>query len=730
MSPQIVTAPVGKGLMNLFPHPDGVRALVGQQWQRAQEAFPQPLPGARGKTALVIGSTSLGYGSATALAARAAGFERIIGLGYENPPKFKDDGTVRPVGAGWYVTAAAHELGIVDRTYFADVFSDATRERVMRDLKEGGVKIDAVFYSIASDRRTYGGRRVYSTLGVIGEPFKTIGMNYTSGQLSEKTIEAATLQQIADTVFVMGGDDPQLWVDALLSEKLLANGALFAAYSYTGPSDLESVARVYRQGAIGEAKKDLEAKVLGYINDRLASHVGGKAVIKLDPAVVTLASAAIPSVLMYLSAYLAVAGGELVYRDPLDVKFAMIKDLYGEDGSELQRRLDLDHGLGRLRYDDAELNPRVQEAIRQLMAENAQPGEPTEQLREGLERFRARYNQLYGFGVPGVNYNLPTSYDIKNSPATGVVNLLSPELNTGRLRPWSESPPVRSATEFLAEFKAQQDPVRLFFKELFEKNDTAGIVVQEEGEGKGKKTVYSLTSEGLTAEKVRAYNEVIGAPDLDKVSAEQIFAEQYGVVFATLAEELKRRMARGESLSVIHASEQPTFTSPIPLSVPLEHRAWISKKSSQETGVMFVIDRELKDGEKNVLGKARTYLIVGAALDSIPPAFTEASILEGTEVGRFTFTQESIDRFADRSGDHNLPHIVAGAQSLGLSRPVAHGMFNLGIINRGVKTQYGARFKGAVFAGEEVVYYQGSDGKITGVKRDSEGRAINVLELK
>ena len=54
----------------------------------------------------------------------------------------------------------------------------------------------------------------------------------------------------------MGGEDWQMWIDALKSADLLTNDFTTVAYSYIGPSLTEAV---YRKGTIGAAKDHLEA---------------------------------------------------------------------------------------------------------------------------------------------------------------------------------------------------------------------------------------------------------------------------------------------------------------------------------------------------------------------------------------------------------------------------------------------------------------------------------------
>lgn len=53
----------------------------------------------------------------------------------------------------------------------------------------------------------------------------------------------------------MGGEDWELWIDALLKAGVLAEEVKTVAYSYIGP---EVTWPIYKNGTIGKAKEDLE----------------------------------------------------------------------------------------------------------------------------------------------------------------------------------------------------------------------------------------------------------------------------------------------------------------------------------------------------------------------------------------------------------------------------------------------------------------------------------------
>ena len=96
--------------------------------------------------------------------------------------------------------------------------------------------IDLVVYSLASPRRTDpdSGGTYTSVLKPIGEPVTQKTLNTDSGQVHEVSIEPASDEEIADTIKVMGGEDWELWIDALDEAGLLAPGCQTTAYTYIG----------------------------------------------------------------------------------------------------------------------------------------------------------------------------------------------------------------------------------------------------------------------------------------------------------------------------------------------------------------------------------------------------------------------------------------------------------------------------------------------------------------
>ena len=129
------------------------------------------------------------------------------------------------------------------------------------------------------------------------------GVNTDKEEVLDFHLEAATQDEIDNTVAVMGGEDWQMWIDALDEAGVLADGAKTTAYTYIGDKLTNDV---YWHGTIGAAKQDLDKRVLD-IRAKLAA-TGGDARVSALKAVVTQASSAIPAMPLYLAALFRVEG--------------------------------------------------------------------------------------------------------------------------------------------------------------------------------------------------------------------------------------------------------------------------------------------------------------------------------------------------------------------------------------------------------------------------------------
>jgi len=720
MSGIILQNPLGKGLLIMAAHAGGALALANQQIAASRAAFPEPLANAQGRTAMIIGSTSFGYGSATAMALRAAGFERILGLGFETPPVVSPEKVSR-ASTGWYLTGALHEAGVVDRTYLADAFSDATRERVIADMIARNERLDLLVYSLAAPSRTHGGQKWTSALKVIGNALNVTALDYDmlrfkGAQLKAKVVEAATDEEIDSTVRVMGGDDLQLWVGALLAAGRLKEGAVVTARSYIGPEGLMELRRLYWDGTIGAAKKHIDTTTRG-LNARLQSEIGGRAFSEVDPAVVTVASAAIPAIAKYLASYLAVAdGGAGIYNDPLGVSIKLARTLYG-NGEPWKDLLDSE---GRLRLDGDEMQPALQEAIRAVWDANSSPGEPTVDLLRGLDGYRERYLQLFGFGVPGVDYAQAYEFNRPLTSEMGVHDLIS--------KPKGESPApspavIESTKPTRGDETRKISAVDSFFNALLSRENEQGVSKVPEGD----KTVF-VSEHTFNPDQIRSYADVTGQPQDGTVPAAFTFV----IAFSNILDTVKDILNVAQKKSVVHAAEEIALPhGAIRAEGTVKVRTWLANEKGKrgEGPVMAFVNREVIGSDGALLGTGRTTLLIGQDLSQLPAVAAKAADLEGELLSTMTMTQDWINRYSGASGDANPIHMSEeAARELGLSSTIAHGVLTLGLSNRDHLASYKASWKTPVVPGD-VVEFRRSGKKIVGIKTAPDGQKFLAIEL-
>ena len=383
----MVIHPKVRGFICTNAHPKGCAANVQQQidYVRQQGAITNGP-----KNVLVIGA-STGYGLASRITAAFGCGAKTLGIFFEKEPDEKRTGT-----AGWYNSAAFHQAATAEGLYAkhinGDAFSDEVKQKAIDIIKADMGKVDLVIYSLASPRRQHPKTGVVhsSVLKPIGQAVTQRGVNTDKQIVEEVTLQAATEEEIANTVAVMGGEDWQMWVEALLSAGVLADGAHTTAYTYLGE---KLTWDIYWNGTIGAAKKDLDRARLA-IDNRLAA-VGGKSYVSVLKALVTQASAAIPIMPLYLSLLYKVMkekGGhegciEQIYR------------LFHDGLFSASRHIDAE---GRLRVDDKELRPEIQGAVAELW-----PVVTTENLYQltDFQGYKDEFLKLFGFGFTDVDYD-------------------------------------------------------------------------------------------------------------------------------------------------------------------------------------------------------------------------------------------------------------------------------------------------------------------------------------
>ncbi|PXY39026.1 bifunctional NADH-specific enoyl-ACP reductase/trans-2-enoyl-CoA reductase [Flavobacterium cheongpyeongense] len=383
----MIIEPRMRGFICLTAHPKGAEQNVKNQIEYIKSKGP--IEGA--KKVLVIGA-STGFGLASRITSAFGSDAATIGVFFEKPPV--EGKTASP---GWYNSAAfeneAHTAGLYAKSINGDAFSNEIKRETLDLIKADLGQVDLVIYSLASPVRTNPNTGVThrSVLKPIGQTFTNKTVDFHTGKVSEVSIAPANDEDIDNTVAVMGGEDWAMWIEALKSENLLADGATTVAYSYIGPSLTEAV---YRKGTIGRAKDDLEATAFT-ITDSLKS-IGGKAYVSVNKALVTQASSAIPVIPLYISLLYKIMKEKGIHEGCIEQIQRLFKDrLY--IGSEVP----VDE-KGRIRIDDWEMREDVQAKVAELWMEAT-----TENLSEigDLAGYRNDFLNLFGFEFSGVDYN-------------------------------------------------------------------------------------------------------------------------------------------------------------------------------------------------------------------------------------------------------------------------------------------------------------------------------------
>ncbi|HBR92947.1 trans-2-enoyl-CoA reductase family protein [Coraliomargarita sp. SDUM461003] len=387
----MIVKPRIRGFVCITAHPKGCEAKVRQEIEVAKAAKKSGGP----KKVLVIGS-STGYGLSTRIASAFGHDAATLGVFYERP-SIKG----KPASAGWYNSVAfekaAHEAGLYAKSINGDAFSDEIKAQTIETIKADLGQVDLVVYSLASPRRTdpKTGETYKSVLKPIGESFTNRSLDTDKDQVCEVTIEPAEGDDVEHTIKVMGGEDWELWMDALDQAGVLAPGAKSVAYSYIGP---ELTWPVYTNGTIGQAKKDVE---------RAAAAITEKhdcaAYVAVNKAVVTQASSAIPVVPLYISILFKIMKAKGTHEDCIEQMVRLLNDrLYGDD-------LQLDE-VGRIRVDDWEMEPDVQQAVADIW-----PGITSETLftESDYAGYQENFLTLFGFSLPGVDYEEDVEVDLE-----------------------------------------------------------------------------------------------------------------------------------------------------------------------------------------------------------------------------------------------------------------------------------------------------------------------------
>ena len=389
----MIIKPRVRGFMCITSHPTGCENNVVEQINYIKAQVPVEGP----KRVLVIGS-STGYGLSARITAAFGCGAATLGVFFEKPGTDRKPGT-----AGWYNSAAFHKHadanGIYAKSINGDAFSDEVKQRAIDTIKADLGQIDLVIYSLAAPRRQHPktGEVFNSTLKPVGKNISMRGINTDKETIQEFSLEAASEQEIEDTVAVMGGEDWQMWLEALGNAGVLVEGAKTTAFTYIGE---KMTWDLYWDGTIGQAKKDLDSKVIS-IRESLAKS-GGDARVSVLKAVVTQSSSAIPIMPLYLAMLFREMKADGSHEGCIEQLYRLFTEgLYAETP-----RLDEE---GRLRMDELELRPEIQAAVAASWAKVS-----THNLRQltDFAGYKHEFLALFGFDIQGVDYEADVNPEV------------------------------------------------------------------------------------------------------------------------------------------------------------------------------------------------------------------------------------------------------------------------------------------------------------------------------
>jgi enoyl-[acyl-carrier protein] reductase / trans-2-enoyl-CoA reductase (NAD+) len=379
-----------RGFVCTTAHPIGCKSNVANQiaYAKKQRKSLSPHSTNSPKKALIIGS-STGYGLASRISLAYTYGASTIGVMYE-----KEASGIRTATAGWYNTAAFESFAINDGLYVqtlnGDAFSKEIKDETIKRIKQDLGKVDMVIYSLAAPRRTMADGTVYtSVLKATADTFVSKSLDLRHNTITKASIPTATVEEIEATIKVMGGEDWADWINALVSNDAIEEGAITVAYSYIGP---ELTYPIYKEGTIGHAKEHLH-KTAKLLTKEYASH-RIHAYISVNKALVTQASAAIPVVPLYMSLLYKVQKELGTHEGCIEQICRMFTDKLLVEKPEVDSN-------GYLRLDDYELDPKVQDKINAIWNKVT-----TENLNEltDIDGYWEDFYAMFGFRIPGIDY--------------------------------------------------------------------------------------------------------------------------------------------------------------------------------------------------------------------------------------------------------------------------------------------------------------------------------------
>jgi enoyl-[acyl-carrier protein] reductase/trans-2-enoyl-CoA reductase (NAD+) len=404
MELSMILKPMIRNSICINSHPKGCAKVVREEIAYAKKNLAGKAGEGAPKLVLVIGC-STGYGLASRIVSAFGYGAATVGVSFE-----KAASATKPGTPGWYNNAAfdaeAAAAGLAFKTLDGDAFSNEVKARTVQAIRETAAAskisahVDLVIYSLASPVRTdpKDGVMYRSVIKPIGKAYSGTTVDMLTGKMLASGAEPATDEEIASTIKVMGGEDWELWIDALDKEGVLAPNARTVAYTYLGP---ELSWAIYKNGTIGRAKEDLERAGKAINVKFAASSPERHAWISVNKALVTRASAVIPIIPFYVSCLFKVMKEKGLHEGCIEQITRLFKDrLYTAEAAGNPAKVPVD-SEGRIRIDDWEMREDVQKAALERMARATEANifEVSD-----IAGFKHDFLEAHGFDVAGIDY--------------------------------------------------------------------------------------------------------------------------------------------------------------------------------------------------------------------------------------------------------------------------------------------------------------------------------------
>ena len=293
--PIVIIKPKMRGFVCVTAHPEGCAAHVQEQIDYVRARGPiDGMP----RRVLVIGA-STGYGLASRIVPAFAGNAATIGVFFEKTRRrrtHRQRGMVqfRGVRKGRSRRRTLREEHQWRRVLRCD--QGAGRSRRSKPISGRWTPLfTASPLRAARTRRLASFTNRRSSRSARRSRAKTVDTD--KGTRQRMTIEPATEEEIADTIAVMGGEDWEMWIDALVLSGRAGEGAFDRRLQlHRAGLDVGDLSQRHDRPGQGGPRSDRAPA-----RRQSSRSTGGRALVSINKALVTQASSAIPVVPLYIS---------------------------------------------------------------------------------------------------------------------------------------------------------------------------------------------------------------------------------------------------------------------------------------------------------------------------------------------------------------------------------------------------------------------------------------------